>query len=519
MTLRAIINGKSVGISSFSMDLRQRQVGTFDLVVPTRDILDIGNTDLYQLDISVVSNEFEIISGLIKTSLAIPDFQNENSHPLLTKLKCDDNFGRLVCVESQLFHFQDTLGSVAIATLLASSGTNWVLNDTSTLSDIQITLDLRSKENIYSQIQEIVQNMRTPTFLRYGGFDGTNHLLDIGSFDRKINSQYAILGNNIISAPQFSAQTTEPLKRLFPVSGESIDLPVSLSDALNIDPTLSSPTQDFQIVGESIVNNTRTTGCSLRRSYSVIKTENDTTPTQTDLNQAALALYRKGVRDIEESEPYYSLTVQVSVDSEPLMHEKFYFEGSVYESIKDDLTGQIDFIKTFELETWLKLVGVKATFNERYETKSEIGVEIPKLLYELELTSKQEADVFDEFEIINKKLETNTKFDDNVGAGATTIGVLGTATVTVNNFNSASDCVLSSGTLGKTFIFTAPTAPTGSTNAIVTITSINATLEVNLVQLGNVGTDHILCVSGSGASNWTIVDNETISVTWLFTNA
>ncbi len=511
----AIINNKTIGIKSFSMNERQNEIGTFDIEVPAIDIVGLGN--LHLKDISVFKNGTLIVSGIIRTPNYYPMFSSSLSSPSFIRLKCDNNLGRLACDVSQLNHYQNIPISVIVADLLSSAVlSTWSLNDITTLTDSEITIDLRSKETLFSQVAEVLIKADEPTFMRYGGLSGSTHLLDIGSFGEHLDNMRSFY---FVSPPQYNEPTEQPLKKIFPVSGESSDVPVNIADALNINPSLGLPTANFQIiVSDGSVRNNLFDGCYTRRSYNTIKTKNDVEPTQSEKNQTALALYRATRKDMQQSRPYYTVNCTCALNQVPSLNDKFLFDGSVYESSYNFLDEETIIRKTFDVTSWMRILGYSANYTDTTFIENTLQEEDEEVfVFNLELSTRDVVEIYNDTELINEKLEKTDVYD----LSTSVVTFYGISNVTVNHSGVASNCsldVFGVPTNGRQFTFAAPSAPAGATDATVVVKTISdPTVEYEYIQFGDIGVNAILCVSGTNGTNWNVGSNVTITLSWLFT--
>lgn len=517
MSLVAQINGKAIPLRDFQMNYTQDGVPTFDITVPTRDIV---GQDLYLEDVEVYRDGDLIIDGLIASPVVYPALLPSVSNPLFTSLKCDSNLGRLVREAGVLVHFQNTLVSVALTTLLATTqDSTWLLNDTSTLNDIEITLDLRGMESLWAQIQEVCKASRNVTFVRYGGESGGNYLLDAGFFRERVNTPKAVWGDNILEPPRFQEANTEPIRIIYPISGSSSDMPVDLDFALNIDPTLSDPSQDYQIlVGTGgIRNNTITKGIIVRREFSAIKTENDDAPTQAELDETALALYRVAADELQNSQESYSLSVKITCEDAPRIHDAIWLESQIFEEIYDLYTEQYEIVQSFNLSGYFRIVGITADLRERYEVYNPYTEQyVGNAVYELELVAGDKKVTQTETEFLLERTQRTDTYDNIQGIASG--GILGVASVTVQHDTVPADCNYSGANTGKEFDFTIPSAPLGATSVTVTIQSITPTnYQVKVTNFGTIGGTHTLCVQNTNTSTWNLADDCEITISVIFT--
>lgn len=516
MSLFALINGKGIELRDFQMSFTQDEIPTFDVTLPTRDI---AGQDLYLEDISIYRDDILIIDGIIKSPNPYPELLESASNPLFTSLKCDNHLGRLAIEAGQIVHFQNVLVSVAITTLLAGTElSSWLLNDTSTLNDIEVTVDLRGRENLWSQIQEVCKQSRNATFVRYGGFNGTEYLLDVGYFRERVNTPKAVWGDNIISPPRFQESDTEPIKYLYPISGSSSDMPVDLDRALNLDPTLDDISQDYQIIVGTgkIRNNNIVKGKSVRLSFDTIKTANDVAPTGAELDETALALYRSGAETLEASESTVSLSVKITCEDAPAIHDAIWLESKIFEEKYDLYTEEFEVIESFDISGYFRIVGITADLRDRFEVYNPyIEDYIGNAVYELELVQGDKRVVKSANDILLEKAQKTDVFDDIVGLVSG--GILGISNVTVQHDTVAADCNYTGVLDGKEFEFVVPSPPVGATDVIVTIKDIDPTnYTIKTTQFATLLANHILCVQNSNTLDWDASDDCEIVASFIF---
>lgn len=499
------------------MNFTQNEIGTFDISVPTRDIVGM---DLYLEDVSVYQDDTLIIDGLIKSPFVYPELPDSISNPLFTSLKCDENLGRLANESSADLHFQDTFISVAVATLLTNTQfSSWIINDATTLNDITVTVDLRNKESLWAQIIAVCEASRTATFVRYGGYSGGNYLLDIGYFRIRRNVPKAVWSSNILTPPRFSEANTEPIKILYPISGASPDLPVNLDAALAIDPTLNDPSQDYQILTGtgSIRNNTISKGIAVRKSYEQVKTKNDSSPSQAELNETALTLYNVASEEMEASQSSISLSVKITSEVTPQLNDAIWLESRIYETVYDLYTEEYTNIQSFDISGYFRIVGLSADFRERFEVYNPyIEAFVGNAVYELELVQGDKRITKSATEILLEKSEKTDTFDNlqaTVGGG-----VLGVQNVTVQQDTVAANCNYSGVLDGREFDFAIPAAPVGATDIIVTVKDVTPNNYIfKVTSYGSIGGTYTLCVQNSNTNDWDLSDSASITITVFYT--
>lgn len=515
MSLTAKLAGREISCRTFKEDAELNKVPTFTIEVPTRDILGLT---LFLQELTIFRDGTQLAGGIIREPKPIPKFNSSSSAPLFSTLKCDGYLGYLQAdAPSVKFgHFQNQLASVALAlTLGEMTSTIWSLGDTSTLQDIEITLDTREKQSVWSVLTAIADEAGEAMYFRYGGKDASGtHLLDVGAFGLWTDTS-AIWGENVLDAPRFKSPTREPVKTMVPIGGAAPDEPISLSLALNIDSTLADATQDYQIVGETIVNNTISNGIKIRQKFSDVKTENDDEPTAAELNECALALYRAAVKEMQASEEYLTVSVKVELDSVPVIGNLCWIDGTVYEQELDMLTGEINTYESFAIRDYLRIMKYSSDYRERLVKHDKLTLE-PTLVsvYELDLSSSIKLDTYDAATLAWRKADTARSYD-KVSSSSGASGFVSTITVSVTHTTVASDITVG-GTDYKIFTFAAPATPVGATSAIASVSFVESGYSFVIFQAGGLATDAILYVNPTGG-DWDALDSARFDVTWIFT--
>lgn len=507
--------GNSIPVISFTITQRMNEVGTMDVVVPGVHIRDL---DLYLEKIELWDNGELLFYGSCKSSVNYPEFNEGVSNATQIKLKCDDAFGWLVISEPVQVHYQNTQPSVILAALLATCPyETFSISDTINLNDGPITIDLRSADSLWTQIVAVLETSRRQNYMRNVGIDNAGiYLVEIGFFREQIDSNFAILGKNIVSRPEFAEPDNEPILSILPISGDSVDEPVSLQDALNIDPTLDDPSQDYQIVGDRVVNNTITRGMVVRRDYSVVKTEGSDPPTQTELDQAAVTLYYSAAKDLEASKDKITVTVNAVMSESPQLYDACWLDTFIYEPLFDPICNQYTYVQSFFIRRWLRIAGITIDYRERHDYYDEILCAIvPKRVYKLELTNSDRRNKYD----VNLQLFEKIKDQENLNTGdailASQLGYKRIRKLSVQQTGGATDCL---GT-GHQFVFDhSAIVPATASGVVTAVTSISQGYEVtSVVQAASVDpyADLILCVEPIGGS-WTVADSATVKVTFSY---
>jgi hypothetical protein len=519
MATTCIIGTKEISVIRVKRSEKQRQIPEFEVSVTTLDLIGLG--DIYLEDIALYQDGELLISGIIRSPSPPPKFERGSSQRLQTTLKCDGEIGRLQCETAANIHFQNVAVSAAITALLATAlDSMWALGDTTTLSDIQITIDPRSHQTLWPQIIDVLEASRFPTFFRYGGNSGGTHLLDIGTFDGQDPSFY-VRQENQLSPLRLKEPSREPIKRLYPVSGPSSTQPVALSNALNIDPTLAThPDFPLHAASGSIINNTISRGCQLRKEFKIHKPQNDLNASQAVKNEVAISLYRRGVFEMEQSAPYYSGDVTVVLPRPPKINEKIFADTLVHEEDYDFLTEQVHLVESFRLQEWMRIVGFKSDHRERsieYEDYLETQGGF-LTVYDLELTSADIADEYDPLLTVYDDVKTYDTFDDNSTIIQNVVGSVQIQAQLSQGPGLAANCNYAGVNTGRLFSFPMPTVPPGATSVTAYVQIVNPSNVFYVVTQNPAlpATPFQICASAAGGGNWGVGSQATITVAYIF---
>lgn len=518
--LRVYIKDRMIPAFNFNYSVTQTQIPNFVVRLYAGDIADL---DVYLEPIRVYYEGYLLAEGFIRNTQPKATFSSESSiHVIHTTLNCEGFLGLLANEAAYDFYFQNTAPSVAITSMLAAATDSlWELGDISTLDNTPITIDVRGLETLLGQINDLVSNCASPTYVRYGGFNETTgkHRLDVGYFKRPQYDLYILDNENMVKTPQFNEPAYEPIKYLRPLSGPSPDIPVSLDWALNVDPTLSDTSRDYYIQTNTgfVVNNTVDKGLRITKTYASIKTQNTDVPAQAEKNDVAHALYWRAVSEMKARQPYVAFTVDCVLPRMPDIHDSVYVRMSVPERVINPDTMQYEDRIAYELDGYFRVVAIRQDFENFFQLINESALEQRELpsqvLYTLELSSGDYEDPSSYAELLFKQLDTRDKFD-------TALSVTGTSPFSVPQQIShgpsvTSDCTIS-GHAGKTFTFTRPTPPSGATQATFGVTGIIPSgSNYTFVQQGSLSQDAIICADDNGNA-WTTSSQVTVSGVWIF---
>lgn len=496
---------------SFSQEYSQKDLPEWEAVAINRDLGQYSLSNTLFLEPVRIERNGELLETGFISSVPVPTIF-DGFHSTI-KLLGYNSLGYLWAECSANIHFQNVLVSNAITTLLAfATNTTWALGSTSTLSDIEITIDTRSEKTLWGQLQKVVQESGNPTYLRYGGEIAGTHYLDVGVFDFENPYLYAIHGRNIQSNPKFSLTVKEPLREIIPVSGSSSETPVDVSIALNLDPSLATD-PDFPLVGTSVINQTITRGTCRRISYSIHKSANDVEPTELEQQQVAVSMVRKAQRDLAQSNPRIELDIDIFLPTQPIIHDKCFVSIDEIEGLYDEYTGQYQQSSSFVFEEWAKIVGWKSDYKERYEDYLSFTGQIESLeLYSLSLSSGQDVQIDDPYEVIYNETKSYTT-QDNALSG---VGLIAFTDVSVNEQGVISNCVTSALINGRSFNFPIPSLNPSTTSIQTKLISITSGYSFEITQQASFpSNDLILCVFRQDLANWTVADDCTVIIRFL----
>lgn len=498
---------------SFSQEYSQKDLPEWEAVAINRDLGQYSlSSTLFLEPVTISRNGVLLETGFI-SSVPVPTLFDGFRSTI--KLLGYNPLGYLWAECSANIHFQNILVSNALTSLLAfATNTNWALGDTSTLADIEITIDTRSEKTLWGQIQKVVQESGNPTYVRYGGEIAGVHQLDIGVFDYQNPHLWAIHGRNIKSSPKFNLTVKEPLKEIIPVSGSSSETPVDVSIALNLDPSLATD-PNYPLVGTSVINNTIATnkGTCRRISYAIHKSANNVEPTELEQEQVAVSMVRKAQRDLAQSNPRIELDIDIFLPTQPIIHDKCWVDVDEIEGFYDEYTGFYEQTSSFVFQEWAKLVGWKSDYKERYEDYDTFTGMIEEIeLYSLSLSSGQDVQIDDPYEVIYNESK-NYAINDNALSG---VGLISFTDTAVTEVGVVSNCVTSALINGRLFNFPIPSLSSSTTAIQTKLISITSGYSFEITQQASFpSNDLILCVFRQDLANWTVADDCTIIIRFL----
>lgn len=512
MSLQAIIGGRQMDVFAFSLDFKDAKLPEFKVKIESYPFADYEAL-LYQ-DIAILRNGQEMVSGLVAQN---PRPARHLGRYGFLQLVCDTQLGRLHREMALSVQFQNATIAVALSSLLAAAEDSlWALNSTISLDDANITIDVRQKETLWSQIEAVRKAAKTPFNLRYAGYSSPHHLLDIGSFGEQVRDVFAIEGQNIMGEPKYSQPSRDPLLEIRPISGKVGNKPVKLSEALLLEPLLATdPDYPLDVSRETVVNNVISSGRRIKRIYTEIKTENKRLPTQVQRSEAALALYYRTRRDLMSSQSYKVLRLDVALDVMPQLYTKIYVDVLARQVVYDEYREVEEEYELLPIQGWFNVTGFALRGDMLKGSLNELtGKLLTKDVYSIDLSSGQEEEEYNEVDFMFSKLEQND-LEDNTGL---VIGILLQVPVIVNHSAAAADCAYSGPNTGKLFEFPLPIIPDEATAISTEVKTVSvAGVDWVVVQDASLLLPLKLCVSGAGGANWTALDSVTIEIWYSFT--
>lgn len=241
-------------------------------------------------------------------------------------------------VLSQNFaHYYDTEVIAILQEILRWAG--WQLGDFSTMETptIKTTIDLREQETVLQQVQRVCEAI-PGLHWRWGGYDCLNRpLLDIGFFDEVQNVKLVqteipsiITRNNTTIGYVKSGQIRQTYTNLVSEvhgNGGTYNLTADpdkqrvmnlwfVNELITAFPAVENPDYPIILDGNGFFrirnNNLYPAGSSIRKTWDFMVTKNEDPPSVADLTQAALGLYLKCIRFLQEhayANDAYSLSV------------------------------------------------------------------------------------------------------------------------------------------------------------------------------------------------------------------
>ena len=505
------LSAEDFPVTKFSYADSQKKISTFKVTIE-QALLPADLSTLLYNSISVLENGVQIVSGIV-SGIPIPALADGNQG--YVTINADGEIGRLYVEESAQIHFQNTTISAALGLLLATTAlSNWVVGDTSTLANNAITMDTRNRESLWAQIKALVEVNETPTYVRYGGFAGGNHQLDVGEFGAENEQTSVVGGYNLVGNTRYKRSSSDPIKVIRPISGKVGGIQVPLSRALNIFPGFAAD-PDYPLTAETVVNNTITTGRRMRKEFSVIKTQNNAAPTDAERDQAAVSLYYVSVRELIKANPKEQVSLEAAFSVLPIVNDKIHLDVIAHQMLYDVVTELSELVPIGELKGWYRITSLKADYKNFESLLDPVtGKVVRAQVIKLSVTDGDDADIYDGDELLLHQM-TDNSIEDNDGA---ITGVSWATAVELTHSGVVADCTVAGPIAGKTFDFPMPTIPAGasSVEALVSYLSDTTALIQDIRQPVLPAITYRVCVTGSGGAGWTVGDNITVRATYIF---
>lgn len=540
MAIEAVAFGKSLSVLSLSMRYAQYEIPSMDLTVPLREI---AGQDVYFQDIAFYRDGQLLDSGFIRTPMIVPDLSDSSAK---VRLRCQNDLGRLQCELPVNLRLDNALPWTAIHYLLSTTQQHpWVFGDNRAYPLIQpelpgifthreITLDVSDARNLWDQLVKIgkatsSRDSSLPLFYRAGAARRDFYQLDMGYFGERANTNQIIGGQNTIGPAKINTPTREPIKAILPIPG---DPAITLSDALNINPNLAThPLYPLDATNQSVVNADLAKGGLIRKTFSDVKPAGDP-PNATQLNQAALALYYRATQAIIDSQPYVNITQSCFLEKPPRLHENIWFDNLITEFEHDPYTGRFQIVESYRLQQWMRIVGIKMDYRERYESLDPYtGRRLPAEIYELELSTSDQRDIYDpdlvlydalkipEDNPIQSVISTHNNMSFGFNAGVTHSGTL-------------ADCDFNGMSTGKSFFLPNPLSTMGDyvlpllgsgpqpddDTSFAFSYSRRMAYRLKVTQPASLTTSLALCASGLGGEAWDADDDLSIFTRYIYYN-
>jgi hypothetical protein len=413
--LKAVINNVDYEIINGSINWELNAVSDFNFSVVANE-LDYKNV-LYE-PVSIYYAGNLLISGYIDKR---PTIQVGDSKTLTVNLQCVDEMGRLTCRRAyRNSHFQNVTLSTALSTLIGSTS-DWIL-DTTTLPAASaaetITVDLREKETLFAQITELIA-LVPGVHIRYGGFDGTDYILEVGDFNEL--TTYANRNFNLINI-NLEPQENRYYKVIEAYSGITENKKIRLNRAFTDARYLASPyitqypiSQDVSDGAWIVTNNLAPSGveCSIRKSFKSIKTKNDVVPTAAQKNDVSYALYLKSVRFLKESEPADLYTLRMTDVNIPEVGNRIHIFAIVEEPIFNSLYGSVtNYTQAFEINADFRMTRISLNLKDIIETlQDQLPIE-REYTFDITASSNDELGFYDAELELFEKLEEASEYNE-----------------------------------------------------------------------------------------------------------
>ena len=510
-TLLAQLKDRALEVLDFSGSVKQNEVGTFDVTVLAQDV---DRDDLLLEPITMFYNGKRLISGIMSEA---PDLQLTTEGKLTIKLRCLDELGRLTNYRAvTTAHFQDQLVTVMISQLLANTS-DWALTDVSTMKDVNVktTIDLRSKDTLFSQIAEIIKAVPQLMF-RYGGYNLAlgKHELHIGYFGQLQAQVYQ--GLNLLNLVE-EGRAAKVYNVLESFADKSDNQRVTLEQVFlaGYAPYLTSPDfVQFPIQldnGRYVVKNLgEPKGAQISKSFNVFKTSGNATPTPSQLVEVSFALWQASVRFLRKQAKSRRIKATITYETLLDMGNSTWIRAQVQELVPTP-TYEFKLVNTYFIDQPLRCVGMSYGLNLFTDKSIEFEDEVIQLV--LDLTTGDELATEDDAVELAEKF-TNSNAQNKITPPGTP--VLGSEEVIVTHTISDQPDVICAPDTAKEYVFPLPTPPVGATLVTMVLSQVSPpSADVTITQVPLLpATDGKACVMLGGT--WPGAVDVTVTMLFIF---
>lgn len=461
----AVIGNREFPIVSGQGNWKQNEIGTMNVFVPAQLV---DGLNLYLEDMTIYRDGQVYWEGLVVDYTAT---KGEGS-VRLAQINALEPLGYLMqeYYSKTQSHYRDAPITVMISDLLSNTQGDWRLGKADSMVDrlVKTTIDLTDKESLWAQLIGGVKTV-PECFVKYGGFANGVRFVDVGLFDYPVQG---IISRDVLIEPlKFDRRGKMPLQIIKPRAGGSA-ITITLEYALDAAPWLATDANypiTVDAFGDYIVTDTSIpSGRKISKRYADIKTTtNDPDDvTAEELQEAALALYQRCIREFQESRPQLNITAVCALNTIPLVPSWWRVIGDAYEANFDYIHAKVNQARVLEFNQVMATAEVRLDFSNagrRLETISGLKVQHERLTVkfnEIGFAPKQAVN------LLAERIDENG--EDTIAA---TVVVLdsSSAPVVVTHSAISADVIHSSGVLGKLFSFTLPAPPMGATAVYATI--------------------------------------------------
>lgn len=412
--LFAVINNVHYPIIEGNINWSLSAVSNFNFTILANEI-DYKNV-LYK-NVEIIYNGESLIQGYIDKR---PTINVTNSENIKINLSGADNLGRLACMNSrQNTHFQNSTLSSALSTLIASASGWTVTIDTVSLGNQLVTLDLRNKETLFSQLTELI-SIIPGAFFRYGGMVGGNHVLEVGVFGAL--TTYANSGFNILSLslePQEDkyysevrgytgeAKNNVGVERVYGLNFAQTDTRYT-TNPLNV----QFPIVTVAGVGYVVRNNNFLNGCAVTKYFSDIAPEDKSVNTTLAIrNDMSYMLYLACVRFLKENDLSNIYNLSISNEFIPKLGDKVRVNMNIDEQVfSDTFAANHSSVSVFNADGDYRIVNISLNLAEIVNRQVDYGEVCSEYVLNLTATDSDGLVYYDkELKLYNrlmKKMQT-----------------------------------------------------------------------------------------------------------------